>query len=61
MRAEIERADAEHAQPSPRETPARPGKGDSSAIRQPTHEEVQEAGDARASSDAQDATTGKGG
>jgi len=59
VRAEIDSTD-EHLSTEARGLSApRPGKGDSSAIREPTHEEV--ARGARASADAQDATTGKGG
>jgi small-conductance mechanosensitive channel len=61
VRAEIDRT-ASHPPPdSPSPPPIRAGKGDSSAIRNPSHTDVQQIGDARASADAQDATTAKGG
>lgn len=60
MRAEIDRADHHAAQPLAAPPPARAGKGDSSAIRQPSHPEVQVAGDARATAGAQTDVTGKG-
>ena len=60
VRGEIERT--QHA-PSDRPSlpPLQAGKGDSSAIRNPTHVDAQRTGDARAAANAQDATTGKGG
>lgn len=61
LRAEIERREREAPMEAAEAPPARAGKGDSSAIKKPTHPEVEAAGDARASADAQDATTGKGG
>ena len=61
MRAELDRS-GEHPLPdAPATPPVRAGKGDSSAIKRPTRPEISAQGDARASADAQDITTGKGG
>ena len=61
MRAELERADRheppQHAAPPP----AHAGKGDSSAIKEPTHAEVQAVRDSRAPAEVQDGVRGKGG
>jgi len=61
MRAEIERAHEQPSTQTPQTPPTRAGKGESSAIKRPTHDEVQAVGDARAAGGAQDGTTGKGG
>ena len=61
LRAEIDRAEEHPPSPTPAPPPERPGKGDSSAIEEPTHPEVMATGDARAPADEQDVTTGKGG
>ena len=61
LRAEIDDADGRRAAPLPAPPPARAGKGQSSAIKEPTNPEVQAAGDARASADAQERTAGKDG
>jgi small-conductance mechanosensitive channel len=61
MRAEVDTSE-KHALPdAPAPPPVRAGKGDSSAIRRPARPEIEARGDARASADAQDITTGKGG
>jgi hypothetical protein len=60
LRAELDRSE-KHAPFIGAPPPVRAGKGDSSAIKEPTHPEVEAAGDARASASAQDLTTGKGG
>jgi small-conductance mechanosensitive channel len=54
IRGAIERTESrrEHAAPAP--PPIRPGVGDSSAIREPTHAEVQARRDARSSADVRD-------
>ena len=60
-RAEIDRTQRHPPSEVPSPPPIHAGKGDSSAIRNPSHADVQLERDARASADAQDATTGKGG
>jgi hypothetical protein len=60
MRAELDRAEHDTAHPEAAPPPVRAGKGDSSAIKQPSHPEVQVAGDARAPAQAQTDVTGKG-
>ena len=60
LRAELDRSE-KHAPFAGAAPPLHAGKGDSSAIRKPTHPEVEVEGDGRASADAQDLTTGKGG
>ncbi|HEX2829632.1 MAG TPA: mechanosensitive ion channel family protein [Burkholderiales bacterium] len=60
MRAELDRAEHDTAHPAAAPPPVRAGKGDSSAIKKPSHPEVQVAGDARAPAQAQTDVTGKG-
>lgn len=61
MRAEIDRTEKHPPSSIPAPPPERAGKGDSTAIREPTHPDVQAAGDARAAADAQNVTSGKPG
>jgi small-conductance mechanosensitive channel len=60
-RAEIDRPGKHPLPDAPAPPPARAGEGDSSAIKTPTRPELEARGGARASADAQDITTGKGG
>ena len=61
VRATIDRTEEPLTTEPPSTPPLHAGKGDSAAIKEPTHPEVQAIGDARASDEAQDETTGKGG
>jgi small-conductance mechanosensitive channel len=61
IRAEIDRADKHAALQAPAPPPIKAGKGDSSAIRNPTHPEVQAARDSRVPAEVQDGVTAKGG
>jgi hypothetical protein len=61
MRAELERADKQAPLQAPAPPPVRAGKGDSSAIKAPTHAEVEAVRDSRAPAEIQDGVTGKGG
>ncbi|HYH43628.1 MAG TPA: mechanosensitive ion channel family protein [Burkholderiales bacterium] len=61
VRATIDRTEEPLTTEATNTPPLQAGKGDSAAIKEPTHPEVQAIGDARASAEAQDETTGKGG
>jgi small-conductance mechanosensitive channel len=61
VRAElVTEDDHQHAQ-APARVPLRAGKGDSIAIKQPTHAEVEAQRDSRAPAEVQDSVTAKGG
>jgi hypothetical protein len=60
VRAELETEERRHA-PAPSPPPLRAGKGDSTAIKEPTHAAVGAVRDSRAPVEMQDGITGKGG
>jgi len=61
VRAELDRTDKREPAQAPAPPPLRAGKGESSAIKEPTHpEEVGAPGDPRAPAEVQDAVVGKG-
>lgn len=53
MRAEVSRQERDQPQRAPAAPPLRAGKGDSTAIKAPTHPEVEVTGDSRASAEVQ--------
>ncbi|HEX2825762.1 MAG TPA: mechanosensitive ion channel family protein [Burkholderiales bacterium] len=59
VRAELEHAEHSALPRTPARPPVRAGKGDSSAIKRPTHAEVQAARDSRATADVQDGAVGR--
>ncbi len=62
VRAELDRTDKREPAQGPAPPPLRAGKGESTAIKEPTHpEEVQAPGDPRAPAQVQDTVVGKGG
>jgi small-conductance mechanosensitive channel len=60
LRAELDRAEKHPPRTAPAPPPLRAGEGDSTAIAEPTHLEVQAAHDARAPAEVQDKTTARG-
>ena len=61
VRAEFGQAEQRAESPKPAPPPMRAGKGDSSAIKEPTHAEVRATRDSRATADVQNGVTGKAG
>jgi small-conductance mechanosensitive channel len=60
LRAELDQAEKHPPRTEPAPPPERPGEGESTAIVEPTHPEVQAAGDARAPADVQDQIVTRG-
>jgi small-conductance mechanosensitive channel len=61
VRAELATEHEQHRDRTPAGVPLRAGKGDSTAIKQPTHTDVEAQRDSRAPAEMQDGVTAKGG